>query len=100
LFSNPQPIGTVPRSLGQLTVLSSLKMHQTGLTGTVPTEFVHLTALQELLLDGTRLTGTLPCAGSRTCKSLPQSIVRVVTRSCCSCLVAAVGVFGCYKIAN
>ena len=51
--------GTLPASLGNLTSLVSLNLHNNYLIGEVPASLASLTALQSLLLDSNLLTGGL-----------------------------------------
>lgn len=52
--------GTLPTTLGQLTVLETLDFAANDLTGKLPTELGNLFRLQYLLLHRNLLTGTLP----------------------------------------
>ncbi|KAK3242273.1 hypothetical protein CYMTET_48030 [Cymbomonas tetramitiformis] len=52
--------GTVPTELGELTLMTSLKLYDNSLTGTLPTELGELTLMTYLELSVNSLTGTVP----------------------------------------
>ena len=54
--------GTIPASLGSLSALTDLQLHDNSLTGTVPASLGSLSALTVLLLYDNSLTGELPAA--------------------------------------
>ena len=60
LYSNPDLIGTIPSTIGQLSNLEYLYIHHTSLTGTIPKSLSSLSNLHELFLESTQLIGTMP----------------------------------------
>ncbi|KAL9273564.1 Receptor-like protein, partial [Drosera capensis] len=52
--------GTIPHSLGNLTLLNTLSLGANNLTGEIPSSLAALTDLVYLVLDGNHLTGRIP----------------------------------------
>ncbi|KAL6563179.1 hypothetical protein OROHE_005766 [Orobanche hederae] len=59
-LSNMNLEGSIPGSLGRLTMLRVLHMDGNHLNGTIPRSFANLNGLSELRLDGNKLTGPIP----------------------------------------
>ena len=64
-FENNGLIGTVPKELGHLRMLRTLRMEQGELSGSPPASLGDLSRLEKLDLDSNHLTGTLPKSLSR-----------------------------------
>ena len=64
-FENNGLIGTVPKELGHLRMLRTLRMEQGELSGSLPASLGDLSRLEKLDLDSNHLTGTLPKSLSR-----------------------------------
>jgi hypothetical protein len=65
--------GTIPSSLGRLTVMTDLQLFKNKLNGTIPSSLAALTALTSLWLFNNQLIGTLPLC------NLNRNFVRLVT---------------------
>ena len=52
--------GTIPASLGRLSMLYQLYLHSNELTGGIPAELGSLASLEKLLLHNNKLTGDIP----------------------------------------
>ncbi|OEL23493.1 Receptor-like protein 12 [Dichanthelium oligosanthes] len=57
---NPRLHGPIPRSVGHMKQLASLRLQALGLDGAIPDEIGNLTSLKELYLDDNNLTGSVP----------------------------------------
>jgi Leucine-rich repeat (LRR) protein len=60
LSFNPNLIGTIPSTLGDLIHLTYLGLYYNQLTGTIPSTLGHLSHLTSLWLAQNQLTGTIP----------------------------------------
>ena len=54
--------GTIPSSLGSLSLLQELDFRDNGLSGTIPPSLASLSNLRALLLEGNTLSGTVPAS--------------------------------------
>jgi len=59
LSANPEANGSIPSTIGLLTDLNKLILHETDLTGTLPAEMRWL-SLDTMTLSNTRLEGSIP----------------------------------------
>lgn len=53
-------VGTLPKEIGNLTQLVSVRLYNNSLSGTIPEEIGNLTQLTSLSLTGNSLSGTIP----------------------------------------
>ncbi|MYJ44285.1 MAG: hypothetical protein F4069_02985, partial [Rhodothermaceae bacterium] len=60
LHNNRLLTGTIPSSLGNLSLLEDLYLSSTGLTGSIPSSLGNLSKLKRLSLSHTGLSGTIP----------------------------------------
>ena len=60
LYSNPDLIGTIPSTIGELSNLEYLYIHHTSITGTIPQSLSSLSKLRDLFLESTKLSGSMP----------------------------------------
>jgi len=59
-YENHNLIGILPSSIGTISRIEYLYLHETSLTGTIPSNFGYLSELRELFLENTELTGSVP----------------------------------------
>ena len=55
--------GPIPAALGDLSLLTSVKLNDNAFTGQIPAALGKLTDVHELRLQNNQLTGCVPCAG-------------------------------------
>ncbi|KAI3948533.1 hypothetical protein MKW92_018102 [Papaver armeniacum] len=60
ILSNNPLGGSIPKSLGKMYRLTTLKLENNGLTGTIPAELSNSTWLESIVLSNNNLTGGIP----------------------------------------
>jgi hypothetical protein len=91
-LSDNQLSGTIPSSLGTLTALTSLSLDINELSGTIPSSLVALTTLRSLFVFSNRLVGTMPfCNSDQTFEILEADCAEVNCTCCTGCCPVAFG---------